>query len=383
MSTAPETGRPGVTVTEPMPVSLASIDSVLTKLWRHQKGAPGTTEGVLTRACMSNLIVVCRGSDQAALVNQEIDGIVSRHPSRVLLLVVDTRGAGQEAAVEATVSAHCHLIGERRQVCSEMVTIGAGGNEVRKLPSAARSLIVGDLPTSLWWNTPDPPPLAGDLFDELKAMADQILYSSLQWGDPVGGTLETADWVAHANPGDPVVMDLAWRALRPWRELISQSLAPAALPGAIDGLESVEIEHGPHGLPQAWLFAGWIASALGWEPAEREVVRKREMSWRFLTGKGEAALVVRKLDEGEPQVRRVKMGWRVGGNASSLTFAPAGSGHLGASAEGFDAETRVLTSSNLNRAALVAAELQHLEPDQVFRDALRVSRRLAENLENL
>lgn len=380
MSSAPRPQPAGVVATEPVVVDLARIESVLTSLWRHQDVVPGAEQGVLTRACMSNLIVVCRGREQAALVAGEVDAIVSRHPSRVLLLAFDVEDCGSAQALEAAVSAHCHLSGNRRQICSEMVRICAGGDEARKLPSAARSLVIGDLPKSLWWDTPLPPPLGGELYDELSEMADQVVYSSLQWSDAVKGTIVAADWVANLRPGGPVVMDLAWRGLRPWRELISQALATTALPGAIDGLLTVEIEHGPHGLPQAWLLAGWVASALGWSPTERTVVKGHEMSWRFRGGRSEVVLAVRRLEGGEPEVRRVTTSFRIGGRTAALTFAPAGPNHLATTAQGFDAESRILTAPPVNRAVLVATELQQLEPDRVFRDALLVSRKLAESL---
>ena len=379
MSAGPGPENPIVSVADPIPVDLASVESVLTRLWRHEPTGPDSSQGVLTRACMSNLIIVCRGKEQAGVLTREVDTIVSRHPSRVLLLVADARGPGLSSAIEAAVSAHCHFGGDHRQICSEMVTIGAGGDEVRKLPSAARSLLVGDLPTSLWWDANDPPPLGGRLFEELSRMANQVIYSSRGWDDPVRGTLATADWVAHARPGDAVAVDLEWRGLRPWRQLISQSLDPTAVPGAIEALVDVEIDHGPHGLPQSWLLAGWLASALDWKATERTVVKGHEMSWRFQAGRNEVGLVVKRV-EGEPQVVRVKTTWRADGRKAALTFASAGPGHLGASAEGLDAETRVLAAPPTSRALLVAAELEQLEPDLVFREALRVSRVLAENL---
>jgi glucose-6-phosphate dehydrogenase assembly protein OpcA len=365
--------------TEPIPVDLARVDSVLTSLWRHEDAAAGSGEGVLTRACMSNLIIVCRGRDQAGLVAREVGEIVFRHPSRVILLLFDVVEAGGPSTLEAAVSAHCHR-GGGRQVCSEMVRISAGGDDVRKLPSAARSLVIGDLPTSLWWDTPAPPPLAGPLFGELAVMADQVIYSSLLWADAVPGTLATADWVAHRRPGDPVVMDLAWRELRPWRQLISQALDPTTLPGAIEGLRSVEIEHGPHELPKAWLLAGWIASALGWTVRGRTVEKGAEISWRFNGRKGEVGLSVRLVKDSEPQIHRVRVSWDAGGRGAALTFAPAGPGHLGATAEGIEAEPRMLTAPAVSRAALVAAELRQLEPDRVFQSALLISRALAKNL---
>src|SRR5947209_3128181 len=82
----------------------------------------------------------------------------------------------------------------------------------------ARSLLLGDLPTSLWWASHEPPPLGGSLFGELEAMTDQVVYSSLSWHDPVRGTLATAAWAAEVDSTIEIA-DLAWRRLKPWRIL--------------------------------------------------------------------------------------------------------------------------------------------------------------------
>src|SRR5262249_53982379 len=105
-----------------------------------------------------------------------------------------------------------------------------------------------------------------------------------------------------------------------------------------------------------------------------------EISWRFRARRGEVGLCVRRSDEGEPQVRRVKTSWTAGGRPAALTFAPAGPAHLGATPEGYDAEVKVLALPTNTRAGLVPAELQRLEPDRVFQSALLISRKLAANL---
>ena len=59
-----------------------------------------------------------------------------------------------------------------------------GGPGLDRLPFAVRSLSIGDLPTNLWWASPQPPPLAGNLLYDLGEHAQQIMYDSLGWPDP-------------------------------------------------------------------------------------------------------------------------------------------------------------------------------------------------------
>lgn len=369
--------EPAVVSHPPRPVDIPAIERALTQLWKP----PGPSEparAAVTRACMSNLLIYCSSEDQAAEVTSELDVIVRVHPSRVLLLVGDTGAATTE--IEAYVSAHCHLAGDRHQVCSEQVTVSASGDAVQRLPSTARSLLVGDLPTSLWWTDPTAPPLGGELFDELKKMADQVIYSSFTWPDPLRGTLATSAWIVEGGPGEPVIADLAWRRLEPWRSLIGQALDPAALPGALETINRVEIEHGPHGLSQAWLLAGWLASRLEWHAAGCTIRRGRAVDWKFHSAHGIVEVYLRRLEEGDPLVRGVTIGWKGADQPASMTIATAAPGRLCASIQGASGEPRGLAVPVRSRAMLVATQLQDLERDSVFKDAARVAREMAEAL---
>ena len=64
------------------------------------------------------------------------------------------------------------------------MTISAPPAQVDRLPFAVRALVIGDLPTNLWWASNQPPPLAGSLLYELAENAQQIIYDSLGWPDP-------------------------------------------------------------------------------------------------------------------------------------------------------------------------------------------------------
>ena len=73
----------------PQPVDLAAIEEELARFW-HDPEAPEAGAPV-TRACMANLVICCRNTDEERELTQEIPSIVASHPSRVLLLVADGR----------------------------------------------------------------------------------------------------------------------------------------------------------------------------------------------------------------------------------------------------------------------------------------------------
>ncbi|MEJ7639057.1 MAG: glucose-6-phosphate dehydrogenase assembly protein OpcA [Singulisphaera sp.] len=300
-------GNPRVVSTPLEPVDISAIERELTKLWKPPEGHAGDHHP-LTRACMSNLIIHGTTREQAGLIPDELDVLVRHHPARVLLLVdEDDR---EETAIEAFVSARCHLSGKHSQVCSEHVTINASGDAVRRLPSVARSLLIGDLPTTLWWASDEAPPLGGGLFDELAAMSDQVIYSSQAWPDPTQGTLAMADWAGAIDPDEPDIADLSWGRLKLWRRLMSQSLDPAVLPGALGAIDRVDVEYGPLGLPQAWLLVGWLSARLGCLPTGSTSSKGQDTVSSFHSPRGPLEVRFRMRAEGEPEVRSVAVSWK-------------------------------------------------------------------------
>lgn len=361
----------------PRAVDVSAIERELAQLW-GQPQRSGDTEDAVTRACMSNLVIFCAAREQAGIVSQEVGHIVLRHPSRVLLLVTDASQTVSD--IEAFVSAQCHLTGAGKQVCSEHVMVTAGGPEAeRRLTSVVRPLLIGDLPTALWWTAQQAPTLEGELFQALAGMADQVIYDSADWPDAARGVVATADWVARLQ-ADLAVADLAWRRLKPWRRLIAQVLDPAVVPGALDAITEVVIEHGPHGLPQAWLLIGWLACRLDWRPAAVAVEPGAEVGWTFQSVQGPLRVTLRRLTEGEPQVHNVSVCWKVGAQSSRVTFQMRGAERLTVTAAGAGTPLRALAIPAQTRAALVARQLPDLARDAVFRDTLRVARTMAASL---
>jgi len=105
-------------------VDSGSIEKALAALFEEavDQAAGGPP---ITRACRLNLVIGCRGRDQARQAEAAVAAIAEECPSRALLAVIDDR-AGD--AVTAEVTAHCAPgDGEGRHVCCEQVTITGSG----------------------------------------------------------------------------------------------------------------------------------------------------------------------------------------------------------------------------------------------------------------
>lgn len=351
----------------PTPVKPGEVETALAALWRPAQ-AQGTVMPGLTRACMSNLIVYCDNDERAAAVMEDLPQVVRSHPARVLTLIDDPTAAPAQAAVSTQRVSDDH----GHQVVCEQVILRA---RAISLCSLARPLLLGDIPTSLWWAPPMAPPDGGRLFVDLAGMADQVIYDSIDWHDPVAAMIATAGWAS--RPEILTAADLAWRRLKPWRRLLSQGLDPAVVPGALANLAEVEIEHGPHALPQAWLLMGWLAGRLNWQPVGGQVRSDHELSWELRGPRAPVRAIARRLAAADEwQLRRVTVRWKTGTGSLEASFTREAQRLVVAYAQTV-AQPRSIAAPSPSRAALLARQLPDLTRDEVFVTTLRLARQMA------
>ena len=135
----------------------------------------------------------------------------------------------------------------------------------QSLPSIVRRLVLGDLPTSVWWteDLSQTPPLAA-----LATMGRQFVYDSRQWRDVRAGISTVAGLLEH--PHAPDLADLNWRRLAPLRQGVSRGLAAAGRgPAGPDGravLDApalhIRLQHAAGEEALACLMSGWLRSRL-------------------------------------------------------------------------------------------------------------------------
>jgi glucose-6-phosphate dehydrogenase assembly protein OpcA len=365
---------------EAVPVRLADVER---ELRRQSKALQGDAEAPVQHVRMSNLVIFCQGREAAKAVAAQIPNVVKAHPARVLLLVVDSETANSEVA--AVVDVRARQVSSHQMACTEQVTLHAGEAAVNRLPFAVRSLLIGDLPTNLWWASPQPPPLAGPLLYELSEPAQQIIYDSLGWTEPARGVAATAAWLEQVERdagagGWRVASDLNWRRLKYWRRLFSQALDPASSPGAAESITEVLIEHGPHAVIQAWEIGSWLASRLAWSVEAGRVQPGREISWRFTAPHGELRLRILRLEQGAPEIRRVRIACTLASKPAAISLALEDGRRLATVIEGSDAAARTMHVPPQTPEELIGRQLSDRERDPVFRDSMAVAQVLAQSL---
>lgn len=232
-----------------------TIDADLKTLW-----AEVGRDTPVARALMANLVVFCQPQLGVRVDFDQpddlvpIDDVVRRHPSRVIVL----HHSPTELAASAPIAAAVAIITfgpDRARYGVEQISIRLASAEA-SLPSVVRSLVRGDVPTSIWW-TEDlsrTPPVGA-----VVEMGRQLIYDSRTWADVRRGVLALAPFAARRDPPD--FADLNWRRLSVMRQALVH--AAATMPGGDRPTAEIRVTHSTGESALAWLLRGWLASRLG------------------------------------------------------------------------------------------------------------------------
>lgn len=373
---------PAVAECEPTTVPLRAVERELSRQLKCLQDLGG--DSPVVRAGLSNLVIYCDSRARAEEIEAEVPEIVAIHPARVILLVHEP--SGPAGPVVATVHTRMHGLGKGLRAFSEQVTLRADGRAGDHLPYAVRSLLIGDLPTNLWWAAPQPPALAGTLLYDLSEHVDQVLYDSFGWPEPARGMTATASWLAtfERGPGQGryrVASDLTWRRLKTWRRVLAETLDPATAPGALGSISEVLVEHGPHSVMSAWSLASWLVQGLGWTVSGARVRPAVEIDWRFSSPQGPRHVTIRRLADAPRGIRKLKLHCHIEGAADSLHVMPVDDDRrLSVDLENDDLAPRTVTMAHQPVAELVARQLSDRERDPVFRRTMTMAEMLARSV---
>jgi glucose-6-phosphate dehydrogenase assembly protein OpcA len=172
-------------------------------------------------------------------------GLAERHPSRTIILVPRP---GEDEALDAHLSLECFpLLGEQRQMCSEVIELHLKGRRADAAASIVLPLLLPDLPVFLRWR--GMPPFGSDVLDDLVGVVDRLVVDSREWGDAREG-LRSLSLLLERT----AVSDIAWARTLPWRAQIAR-----LWPEVADARE-LHVS-GPES--EALLVVGWLRSRLG------------------------------------------------------------------------------------------------------------------------
>lgn len=368
-------------ITDSVEVPLGDIEKEVAHLIRAEQDEGGPP---IQRARMSNLVIYCDQADLAETIASQIPEIVIVHPCRVILIVSDRQADFDQVSALVRVQTR-YVHGGRQEVASEQIRLQADGRGIDHAPNIVRGLLIGDLPTNLWWASQIPPPLAGPLLYDLSEQSQQIIFDSLGWGEPHRGIAAVAGWLTRVERGAStgrwrVAADINWRRLKPWRRLFAQALDPSSEPGAFESISEVRIEHGPSAVTQAWLLASWLASRLNWIAKTRKVEPSQEITWNLQAPSGPVRLVIQRLPEGPPVLQRIQIDCELCGELGTLNLLNEDQARLSVKAEGRDVALRTITLKPQPLSELIGRQLTDRARDPVFHQVMATAQVLARDI---
>ena len=177
--------------------------------------------------------------------------------------------------------------------------------------------------------------------------------------------------------------DLNWRRLKYWRRLLAQALDPASAPGAAESVSEVRGRARPaRGRPG--LGAGQLAGArLGWRVQAGKVQPRRgDRLASSRTPNGPRFVRVRRLAEGPPEVRRVRIACTLDGKPGAMDLIVGGRAAAGwrSSWKASEPPPRTMTVPPQSAAELIGRQLSDRERDPVFRESMAVAQVMAQSL---
>lgn len=372
MSETPAAGRAPSDTTAPFMLlgdegerafDAVALEQELQGMWKSSAGS-----NAFYRAALANLIVPL---DEATFDRMAgvIGEVARRHPARLFRIGPARQAPREPKRLSARVTALCHLReGGGGFVCSEQLVMEYTEETAALVPSAVRSLLIGDLAVVLLVLTPGPRPA---WMEALAGMADVVVADSCVEEEPTG---LASLWERTGRKGAPM-HDLAWARLEPWRAALAGLFdLPEAAP-ALRALHDFTIVHGGAAPPSpAWLLAGWMASRLGWKLESRDGARFR---FRASGGHVEVAFV-RDETEPEPRIREVRAR-AAGAHPLDARLAHAGRDDAARlevlAPRGW---TAAVPFPRRDLAAAIVGEIQRRIPNLAFRDAARAARAMLE-----
>jgi glucose-6-phosphate dehydrogenase assembly protein OpcA len=325
-------------------VHAGSIEKQLAELWRAEKQAK---DGAITRAALWNVVAHAWTPKQHAHAAEVLASASASVPQRTIIVRADPDGPDD---MQAWISANCHILGDSRQVCSEEVSIVAGGERVDHIAPLVNALLLPDMPVAVWW--------LGDLPNEhayveaLLEPADRLIVDSSHFDS--AADFELVAKIAAQTTTAPA--DVNWARVEEWRAASAAVFDPPAMRERLPSIANVRVTTAGGSLgamSEAVLYVSWLMAQVGYEiPFELATQSEEE---------GISAVDIRFHD-----------------NTSALIRGDRGRGVVQCSAAHAETELDCITRKRgRGLSDLIVRLLKQPESDRIYLKTLRIARGVA------
>ncbi|MBA3824291.1 MAG: glucose-6-phosphate dehydrogenase assembly protein OpcA, partial [Ktedonobacterales bacterium] len=249
-------------------VPLTKIKATLSTIWQRlneARRADGKKE--LTRSSVMTLVAFAPDAKETAWLHDAISGLTGQHPSRAIILADGKQGD------MATVEIRAHSLDGTGAVGSEIITLPVPEGNRRNLAALVTPLLLPDMPIFVWWS--GGLPTRDETLYGLLELGDYSIFDSADFDNPKEDLIRLADLMVKRRQRQvthAAFNDFNWTRIKPWRELTAQCFDAEGRGTFLRALDRVNIEYavqpGEDACPfQSYIFAGWLASRLGWQPS--------------------------------------------------------------------------------------------------------------------
>jgi glucose-6-phosphate dehydrogenase assembly protein OpcA len=244
----------------------ARIERELAALWRAEAEVRQRlgSQKPLSRTLLHTLVVYAADHAAADEARQVAAALNPRQPARAV--VIEAAPDMAPEALDAWVTLQCAVPRDgQEQVCGEQITLETqGAGAARQLAGAVLPLLLTNVPAFLWWQRGSP--FGQPLLAALAPAIDRLVVDSFTFRAPEPDLAEMDRAISDAHFA-PIVSDLSWARLAPWRYATAQIFDAAPVRPYLRRLRQARVRYAAGTPVLAWLFAAWLASRLGWLPA--------------------------------------------------------------------------------------------------------------------
>ena len=243
-----------------------AIETELNNDWRQANAQSQAAGGqAAARTSVLTLVIYASVEAEARRGLETVRALTGRHPSRSVILAPQAPNQDGKA-LEAFIDTHSEGVGGSMSYGEEIV-LRATTSASEYLAGAILPLILSGLPAFLWWQ--GEPPWRAPLFEATIDGFDRLLVDTCEMGRP-DQALVALDDVVRRKKASTAITDFSFARLNPWRELAAQFFDSNEVLPYVHTIDRVSIEYAageisqPTNASQAYYFAGWLASRLGW-----------------------------------------------------------------------------------------------------------------------
>ena len=349
-------------------VDVNAIEKSLAELWR---GGEANDDHALTRAALWNVVAHTTTPELQTEASQALAKASAAIPQRTIIVRTNVTGAPE---LTSWISANCHAVGGGKQVCSEEITLVAGGDRIPRLPPVVNALLIPDMPVAVWW-LGDLPQEHEDYAQLILEPADRLIVDSADFDSPAD--LMLISRVAQKTATAPA--DLNWVRLEQWRAATASVFDAPAMRTRLRSIRRIRVvaaisEREFFGdSVESLLYAAWISTQAGH-------VVDQEARVEGALGPIEYRFERRKQSSGVGGVALAEISFDDGSSASIMCDRDRGV--LVANVDGnVTAPQSITRTLQQGTADLIVRQLKRNEGDRILLQVLPVAARLSKRSE--